>query len=604
MTSTNLIVNFCRHPNVLSELIIENKINKETIQVIDLTGTLSQIAGVKLYSPMNDDVDFNIKKQSHLLLAQRIGEIADKLGKYNICGLSLFWQTTMAEKHDYYSVFGKITYFELLIASNQKLYSLIENSENIYLTFPINTGVQTHRLVKQIIRKKNRKANIKSNYKRFKLLKHKLIIESIFFRKVSKSLFRKRLTNTSIDAKNGSDFTPFIFLTRNLRDHKQKPEYILSQKLGDKIENLDLSESIEDNFSEEKVFSLNKCINDKFNNAAPSKTQVLFLISNVIRLKVLFFFQRIFKIKGEPLLHNCARYEMSRILLNFDGLMIFTWYKNYFKQIQEKRIFLITDEFYKVGRLICNAKISSGSSNIKIIGLQHGMFGEAHTVYKITDSELKGRYPLPIPDHFIVWGDFFRRFFMKFNTLPLEYIKVASYLDFQDATLNKSKPVKKRILWCTTLPEIALFDFNLLESYPDIDNYDILLRQHPSFKITEFIESKIQENNKLWKRISIATSNSINDAIQSSDLVLTPSPSTVVLDSLLNKTPVLYTDCGYRICDFKDDFNAGIYVVKNQEEFNLKFNLAINQKSLDKKSLSYYVNNKPLEKVLTEIISE
>lgn len=602
MIKTNLIINFCK-PSELLAFISKQNMNAENTLIVDIPGTLFNLNGIAIYNPMVDDVDFAVQKKSHHVLAKKIGKLAKQFGKYNIDGLSLFWQTNMAEKHDYYSVHGKVTYFELLLESNKKLFNLIIESEKLYVTLPENSSSQTHRLVKQLIKQKCHATQTQSNYKRIKFLKYRLRNQYIFLKKAIQILFHKRFSGVSIsNLKSRTVSAPIIFLTRGKTANKQKPEHILLQKLGSNIDTINLLETLESNFSKDKVFSSNAGLQESFVAAKPSKKQVFLIIVKVIYLKSLFFFQGLFRAnKGSEFVH-CAKREMSRVLMNFDGLMLYKWYKNYFSNVSGQRLFLITDEFYKTGRLICNAKKSSQNKNIKIVGIQHGMFGEAHTVYKISDFEIKGN--LPIPDHFIVWGEFFRTFFTKFNTLPKDYVQIASYLDFEDSKFKEVKSKKKRILWCTTLPEIALFDFNLLIQLPDIDNYEIVLKQHPNFNVTEFIERNITKGNELWARIKLDKSETINQAIQSSVVVLTSSPSTVILDSLLNKTPVLYSDCGYRICDFKNNYDAGIYIVRTIEDFKIYFTKAIKQKGkINDSFLNYYVNKKSsFENVLKSLM--
>ncbi|WP_417371773.1 hypothetical protein [Gelidibacter japonicus] len=592
MPNNYTIINFCNQPDELTNLISRHNISNKNVRVIDINGSLSEVNGLLIYKPMTEDQGFEILQKSHALLAQKIGELAQELGRFNIDGLSIFWQTNMAEKHDYYSVFGKITYFELLLDLNIKLFALIENSEKIYFVLPVNSSIQTHKLVRQLIKKSNKRAIIESNYSWIRLLKRGLISNAVFLKKTIKTLTIIRSDKRNFNNRDSEQvLASYIFLTRGKTNNKHKPEYILTERLGKKIEMIDLSEDVKDNFCQNKVYSSNQMINRQVVAATPSKKQVLIILKKVLLLKMIFFFKGIYNRTSDFHFNACAMIEMSRTLMAFDTLFLYTWYKNYFSKVRDKKLFLITDEFYKMGRLICNAKNNSQNRNIKIIGIQHGMIGEAHTVYKITDDELKGKHPLPIPDHFIVWGEFFSTFFKKFNKLPPYFTKVASYLEFEDSCLITDNSEKKRLLWCTTLPEIALFDFNLLENLPNFANFQIVLRQHPNFNITKYIEGKINQNNELWNRIILDKSPTINDAIQSADIVLAPSPSTVILNSLLNKTPILYTDCGYRICDFKDDFNAGIYVVRNSKEFNEKFKRAINQKPLsDNRALSKYLD--------------
>jgi hypothetical protein len=115
---------------------------------------------------------------------------------------------------------------------------------------------------------------------------------------------------------------------------------------------------------------------------------------------------------------NILRVELSNIGYHNHGFLFFyMWLKKYFKTgIGYKKKLFYQDEFYQTGRMISHAQKAAGNSNIFSFGVQHGLFFEGHTVYALTDSEITGKNALPLPDKFIVWGNFFKQIFLKNNS--------------------------------------------------------------------------------------------------------------------------------------------------------------------------------------------
>src|SRR6185312_3620342 len=140
------------------------------------------------------------------------------------------------------------------------------------------------------------------------------------------------------------------------------------------------------------------------------------------------------------------------------------------------------------GRIISSALEFSANKKLTGYGVQHALIFKNHTVYTIGDSELNSQISeddkLPAPNYFIVWGDYFKRLFLSFNSQNSGYVITAGNLKY--IKLQKSKndnPLlsdDKRLLWCTTLPEFFRAEYNLIEPVlKTLKNYKLTFRLHP-----------------------------------------------------------------------------------------------------------------------------
>src|SRR5690606_33132236 len=135
-------------------------------------------------------------------------------------------------------------------------------------------------------------------------------------------------------------------------------------------------------------------------------------------LKLIWLFIRFSSLRGKLKLNNeyykagFLKHEMKTTLFATSAFLNYLWLKNYLRKFKHPVTVFYSDEFYLKGRVIAAAAKSSMNMNIRTVGVQHGLYFPNHTVYTITDSELQaddfGIEGLPIPDKFVVWGEYFK----------------------------------------------------------------------------------------------------------------------------------------------------------------------------------------------------
>lgn len=304
-----------------------------------------------------------------------------------------------------------------------------------------------------------------------------------------------------------------------------------------------------------EVFNLN---NNDFNNISAHffffKPNIfthffIFFKSLLVTFKLYFFNQKIL-IDKQYFPFSFIKHELYDTL-NYSQIYfsIYIWYKHYFKSIKQNCIFILEDEFYRFGRVITKAFKDANNKNIKLFGLQHGMFSPSHTVYMILEKELEEINKddsLPLPYKFIVWGNYFKEIFEKQSYINQNYTLALGnpyYIQLRKKILNYDIKKGNYMLWCTTGPEQFLFELNFIQHLINRYNLKLLIRKHPSGHINDkFIEDKLRGIN-----YRIDYEKDIFESILNSEFVITSAHSTVVLDCLICNKKV------FRIIFDRDD---------------------------------------------------
>ncbi|NUM49585.1 MAG: hypothetical protein HUU48_00595 [Flavobacteriales bacterium] len=227
-------------------------------------------------------------------------------------------------------------------------------------------------------------------------------------------------------------------------------------------------------------------------------------------------------------------------------LYSYQWLINYFKQTTHLKAVFYEDEFYIFGRIISAARKQSDATHFNCYGIQHGMFSDFHTVYNISDNEIKPDVlnkdnGLPLPDFFITWGNYFTSHFLKHNSLPQGFIKelgnpIYIYYNLKNKTPENSNNKNKFVfLYCLTSEilfekELPIVN-NILQKYPGAT---LIVRCHPNFVFNIPTHSF---------HSSATIINSVNasliDDFKLSDVILTSAHSTVFLDALAYNKKVI-----------------------------------------------------------------
>ncbi len=268
------------------------------------------------------------------------------------------------------------------------------------------------------------------------------------------------------------------------------------------------------------------------------------------------------------------RYLLKNELLSVFNNKIAFFYMYYgliklSKTITEKTKVFYEDEFYETGRII--SKAFSTNKYTETYGIQHAVITKEHTVYNISDIEVTNSLnsdKMPIPDKFIVWGEYFKTIFLENNSLDEKFIIPAGNLSYIKSTKKIGFQSKKasKILYCLTTKNIFLKELSIIQNLSFSGNcFEISIRFHPLWKFDiNFLNKKL--NNAVF---SISEELNIEDAILNSDIVITGAHSTAFIDALVYKKPVLRLIIK---SDSIPDNLSGVYNCRNNKDFrnNLK----------------------------------
>ncbi len=212
---------------------------------------------------------------------------------------------------------------------------------------------------------------------------------------------------------------------------------------------------------------------------------------------------------------------------NCKYFIVHLWLNNYFEVNKEPTKLFFDDEFYEFGRTISAA--SKKHKHVDTYGLQHGNFNEIHTVYTISDTEIN--HGIPIPTHFITWGEIFNQLFLMHNSLPATYTLALGYPKYVNNSFEATIPKEiKKVLWCLTTKECFYIEWEMIKNSNLLLETELTIRLHPLKHVNEQ-DVKDTLGNTYF---TISMASSIDEAIKSADLVLTSAHSTVFIDALVN----------------------------------------------------------------------
>lgn len=251
---------------------------------------------------------------------------------------------------------------------------------------------------------------------------------------------------------------------------------------------------------------------------------------------------------------NKVQFNTEIILKEIESILIekshylysYQWLINYFKQSPQLKAVFYEDEFYIFGRIISAAKKQSAATHFTCYGIQHGMFSDFHTVYNISDKEIKpdaqnNENGLPLPDFFITWGNYFTSYFLKHNSLPHGFVKeLGNPIYLFKHSKNKyaeNGHTKKSFTFLYCLTSEILFEKelpivnNILQKY---QGATLIIRCHPQFVFNV-------SAHHFHSSVSIKNSEnvSLTDDFNLSDIILCSAHSTVFLDALAYNKKVI-----------------------------------------------------------------
>lgn len=444
-----------------------------------------------------------------------------KIGEHN-----LFWTTVLAVKHPSKSL-GKIVF--LLDRILPKLRDKIANN-NIYVSIPQGSGHYKN-IITRILNKHGIKNFTLRNNNDLSLMSFfkPAVKLSLFYFKCLSIFFLKSKADENLEVKNY-----FITHTNKIVDENYSDFFLEDLRLFSTSITSSTYWPIFLSFKPLKG-SANQ-LTREYKNALPSFIQVYKLLLNGCRVMMTFKWKTSENQTAFFDDETLINYEIKNAVINnIHHLFYGIWLKNYFLQKASAINVIYQDEFYETGRII--SKVLESNNYVNTIGLQHGLFDLHHTVYGISNIEFEGNSEsIPAPDIFVVWGNYFKNYFLcnnKFDNNRLEVLGNPRYFNFKSSLLLNAKLVKK-ILWCTDTPELTMNDILFLENtLLQDDNLEITIRMHPLYNFL----AAYKKESKLFKHFNkakISTNNSIMKDIQIHDLIIVNCFTTAFLDAYLN----------------------------------------------------------------------
>ncbi len=537
MLTRTLIVNLLKDERLLEKAI--NVIDfKEDCTLLDFSGIDYNSQDLPFFSARVFDEDGKIEKHSICEYVRTVGELSLKsygtIGRirdYKINGLPIFWLTNFAEKHPFKHWLFSFFYFrsfELL------KHDFFKNVTSIFLIIPVEKEIFLSFFRKTWPEFANRVEVISSN----EFETQGLIKEVVRGGKFYFSFFLAWIINTfSFRRFCKGKLTETILLTPGNR-----AETTLQQHVADFLTSESTFSRV--SFPDNSPFPNSKNVLLK---SFPSPWNVLKMIVLIISLR-----RRLTRLKDmvsargsfwELILTEEMYLSLSHIQLYFINL----WVTKFFKSVQFKLKVFYEDEMYKIGRVISGAAMSANNKNVCTIGYQHGNISVNHAVYRIGEKELRLSAPgyndaLPLPDLFLVWGEYFKRQFLEWNTLNEERVVVVGnivYINLYNKFIKSStlRYSKRRVLWCTTSVEFVKREYAILSPELSLKDYSLVIRMHPNFNIRPYLKEIMTE--ALFSKVEWDETPDIYQSIFDADLVVCSSHSTVFIDCVVLQKPVI-----------------------------------------------------------------
>ncbi|MES2762446.1 MAG: hypothetical protein V4677_09565 [Bacteroidota bacterium] len=577
--------------------------------VLDITGALSN-------EVIKGSIDIGTLQENYTIFQQAITDMIDAIGKasllqlnnneqvrdLNLNGLNLFWQTTISEKYPTHSFLINLFYLKIIL--KEKLESI--NFKSVYIILPsIHETVYIKSITKffqQNYQIEQSGFNIdfkstESNGSLFKKIKS-TIIETLFFKKniesfkVSKKNFqlrnyavipvhspswkqaenRDRVLGFIVDGSQGAKGTYLPYFSDLFATVKWNVKWDL-----DYIHSFPTKFQLAKHyFSKFNIYKKIRKIRDL------NVTDINFVDGNVIYS------------------------ELKMVLSKNYYFVNFLWMKNFFSSMSSPSNIFYYCEFYKQrGRVISQAVNRCNNPKVKSYGFQHGIIYKGHTIYNLTRTEMectKAFNGLPKPQHFILWGKYFKDILNTHNAFADSELLVAgnpNYLGaFKKHTHRKHKNEVPTFLWCTTLEVLAKKELDIIQPFLNgLNSYKLLIRCHPGHQIQNHVLGLFNEES--IKNVSICDKKDVFDAICTIDYVFAAVASTIFMDALmLNKIVFqLQTDIFYNA--LIPSPNA--YIVNSSNELNelyTKLKLQDTEKNFVKEQTILHLNESTWEEIL------
>lgn len=556
------------------------------LDVIDFSDKNFNSEFLNISSARSLDYKNLIEKQSIRDFTYGIGKLSLKSFIYQkkdvrqltINDLPLFWVTRIAEKHPFNNWIYNFFFFKNFIEQKKELFTQYLEIHVLFpyeYQLPIYSSIFFEGIDKEIKKKTHFRGENKPSFSKIKFIARLI---KFFF----KSLFKKLRASHYVKS---TSFPPLNILL-NVLGTKNSPihDQILSVPSEPKVKSLILS----------SVFFSNDSISNYFRKNFPSFTEIIGLCSRIYTV-----YNYCYKgfYKEDSLELKAVIHEIIHALSDFNLLIIHKWMNKVFKNYHGKMQVFFEDEMYRSGRVVSHAALTSNNRNIVTFGYQHGNISESHTVYRFSSDEFKSLNKtdsVPMPDYFLVWGNYFKKQFLQTNNFPSEKIVVAgnlTYINIKDISKPDKEFKLKRILWCTTNIEFSLEELKVFSPWLNQASSDVelLIRMHPRLNIKDELLFELKKLS--FKNIKWDTNKFLYDTLKQVDLVIGSAHSTIFIDGIVFRKPIIRL---FNNAIFNDELNESelkIHNARNFEEFELCINEVMNfSESIDEDFL-YMDNN-------------
>lgn len=541
MRGGHVFVNLSKNAAHVKQVVAQLSCDGKNYSFIDFSGGKFEFNSISSFSARQFDQDNQIEKASIREYVNFVGEFSiqrDKYGK-NIRGITVnnlpvYWLTSFAEKHPFTHWLFAFFFFKGFV---DKRPDFFDAYEKVLIIIPVE-GKIFNAYLENRWTWLGKKAKVVSAIERPKYALLRSCYRKLHF------YFRFLLTYlwTAIVSWNSKKNVSFDFMLLSVgrsntetglkncvKNFLQKNGQLLDVRMEDIL-----------SWPYQNSFPL-------FLKRYPNPFKVLVLLIRIYQNERLAKRAHKLAIIQKDFFASIIYAEIYEALQVTSLYFNHLWLRNVFSSIETPIKIFYEDEMYKTGRIISSAAIIANKSYIKTVAYQHGNISESHAVYRFCDAEIFEYAPgnkdfVPLPDIFLVWGEYFKRQFLEWFSLDPKRVLVTGNLCYiqmrKDCSFKAPKQkLIKQILWCTTSFEFAMSEFEIIRRA--IEEMDLILaiRMHPNFNIKNELRQFIP--HQIYASILWDNASSIFDSITNSDIVVCSGHSTVFIDCIVCRKPVV-----------------------------------------------------------------
>lgn len=535
ITKVSHIHNLCKSPIKSKSL------------VIDITNTITfNDTSDELIKPKSDPIGQELETNSNLKFANFVGTystqtiLGRKLFDIQTKKVPLYWISSWAVK-DYYSHWGVRLFFLIeLINNNYKNIFEDERITSFHLILPDNSQYAINFIKENLLLKKGLNYSF---YKENGIQKSQSFFRIILALIVSYFKVRYKIVkNKSLFKGNPMPEVPVdVLFVSNFPTSWQKNKYDMD--LEDIFQIIDKPQKKFVPFFTALRADKFEMLNDystkfdiRYLDSYPSVFAFSSLIIESFVLQLKYGFYYIFSFK-----RKFIAFEILVANKKTDAIFSAIWLRNYLQKVPVKYA-IYSDEFYSVGRIISSVFKDLNTVNI---ATQHGLMGDYHSTYFVSDAEIGNG--IPMPKRFVLWSEYFKKYFLSKNSLSPEFIEIAGhpkYLKLKPVDKLENRERAKIILWCTTVEQVMLAEFELIISFLNVttEAYKIVIRPHPTYDCSDKIKELLSLHQNHSMKFEFDSSLNIFEALNKFDFVFCSNTSTVFIDALVVNKTVLILD--------------------------------------------------------------